>query len=612
MTAADLIAERLRKHGCHHIFAISGAGNMFLFDAIAREPELQYICPHHEQAGAMAAIAYSRATEPRRLGVMVTTGGPGAVNAITGALNAWADSIPVLIISGQEKLSLIEMHRNLRMWGVQGFDIVRAVKGITKYALMLTDPNTVEAQIDMAVHEATTGRPGPVWLDIPLDIQAATVEPANQAIFHAPEEAPVKIGLEVTKFLALFNESSRPVFILGNGIRLAGGHSLLPELLERFPIPVITAWNGMDMVESAHPLNFGRSGVYGQRCGNFVVQNADLVVSIGTRMAIPQIGYDFGEYARGAKKVMVDIDGEELRKFNPPLDLSIQADAREFLTELLAQSKNQAPVSVAPWLRRCNDWKRRYSVIEPGNHKSRPGAMNAYQFIDELNRHLGPDDAVVVGAGAAHTCTQQVIHLKAGQRIVASTGLGEMGNDLPASIGVAFARPGKRVVLVTGDGSIMMNLQELQTIRHHNLPIKIFLYENDGYLTIRNTQNALFGGRQAGSGRNTGVTCPDFQKLLTAFGFPVFSAQDIKDVPTVIDQVMAGEFPAAGVLAMDPVQLFAPKLSVSTATDGSLVSPPLEDLSPLLPREQLEAEMIVGVHPKSKALEPAPPVEAKV
>lgn len=601
MTIAERIAEKLEAAGCRHVFAISGAGNVFLFDAIARSEGLEYVCPHHEQAGAMAAIAYSRISDPPRLGVMMTTGGPGAVNALTGALNAWADSIPLLVISGQEKSTFVKAGRKLRMWGVQGFDVVRTVSGFCKYAAMLDDPGMIDFHFDKAVFEAKSGRPGPVWLDIPMDIQSMAYDGGGQAVFTAPEGGGSG-GTAAATVYQMLGEAKRPVFLLGNGIRLAGAESKLPELLERFRIPVITAWSGMDMIPSDFPRYFGHAGVYGGRSANFIVQNSDLLVCIGTRLAIPQVGYDFSEYARNAKKVVVDIDPTELEKFNPPVDLPVCADAGEFISALLGKSADSAAIEPTEWLDRCTRWRQAYPVIEPKHQVSRPGAINTYRFIEELNTHLTADDVVVADAGAAHTTTQQVIHLRKGEKFIATTGLGEMGYGLPGAIGAAFARPGNRVVLITGDGSTMLNLQELQTIIHHRLPVKIFLYANDGYLTIRNTQNALFQGRQAGSGRSTGVSCPDFVRVAWAFGIPAMEVSDIGDVAEGIEQTLSGEGPRLCVIHTDPDQVFVPKLSLSYDATGALVSPPLEDLSPLLPREVMEREMLIGLHTKSRTL----------
>ena len=356
------------------------------------------------------------------------------------------------------------------------------------------------------------------------------------------------------------------------------------------------------MIPSSQPRFLGHAGVYGGRCANFVVQNADLLVCIGTRLAIPQIGYDLTEYARAAKKVVVDIDGHELAKFQPAMDYPIEADAREFIQALLAAGGGST-VRPAAWLERCADWKQRYPLIEPRYHVNRPRAINTYRFVEELNRYLQPGDLVVADAGAAHTSTQQVIDLKPGMKFIATTGLGEMGYGVPGAIGAAFAREGRRVVLLTGDGSMMMNLQELQTVVHHHLPIKIFLYANDGYLTIRATQNAMFAGRQAGSGGATGVSCPDFLQVAAAFGIRATKLENFEDAPAVISDTLSGDGPVICVVYTDPEQIFVPKLSLSVDSEGKLVSPPLEDLAPLLPREQLGREMLVGVHEKSRNLE---------
>lgn len=538
---------------------------MFLFDAIDRHPELEYICPHHEQAGAMAAVAYTRMSDKGALGVMMTTAGPGAINAVTGLLNGWADSIPMLMISGQEKTASINIGRNLRMWGVQGFDVVRTVSPFCKYAVMITDPQTAGYHVDRALYEATHGRPGPVWIDVPMDIQSATVDTATMQVFTPPVEERADLSAIAAEVHELLAGASRPVFILGNGIRLAGGKHLIPKLIEHYRIPVITAWSGMDMIPSSEPNFFGHAGVYGGRSANFIVQNSDLLVCIGTRLAIPQIGYDLTEYARGAKKVVVDIDAHELGKFTPAMDLPIRADAKCFIEDLL-QAAGPAKVEVPEWLARCNSWKQRYPLIEPEHHVNAPDAINTYRFIDELNHHFKSGDLVVADAGAAHTCTQQVIYLKEGMKFIATTGLGEMGYGIPGALGAAFSRPGHRVILITGDGSMMMNLQELQTVVHHHLPIKIFLYDNDGYLTIRNTQNALFKGRQAGSGGKTGVTCPDFLKVAAAFGIRTCTIHDFEEAPQKIEETLSGNDPCICVVYTDPAQIFVPKLSISTAS----------------------------------------------
>jgi len=593
MKASDHIAARLASLGVRDIFAISGAGNVNLLDAIARHPVLRYYCPHHEQAGVMAAIAYSRLSP--HPGMMLTTGGPGAANAITGVLDAWADSIPCLVISGQEKAIHTRSPRGLRMWGVQGFDIIGAVKGITKYAALVDDPASIDLHLGRAIHLATTGRPGPVWLDVPMDVQSATIDPESLVPFVPESGGPPAPDLDT--IVARLRAARRPVLLLGNGIRLAGAADLVPRLLDRVPVPVITSWNGADLLATDHPLCFGHAGVYGQRCANFVIQNCDFLLSVGSRLAIPQVGYHAADYARRAYRVMVDIDPAELAKFAGVFEQLVAADAGRFLAALLDGLPAPTPRPDA-WLTQCGEWRTRYPLVDPSMHEQPPGGpVNSYHFIDRLSAHLGPDDVVVTDMGAALTSTHQAIRLKPGQRLVTSTGLGEMGFGLPGAIGAAVACPGKRIILIVGDGSLMMNLQELQTLVHHRLPVKLFLYCNDAYLTIKHTQTALFEGRLAGSGADSGVSCPDFVAVAGAFGIRTTRLANWSGVDTAIHATLAGREPALCEIAMDPMQPLVPKLSFSQRADGTLFSPPLEDLAPALPREQLAREMSASAPP---------------
>lgn len=603
MKTSDYIAQFLAGRGVRHLFVISGAGNVHLLDAIAAHPDLAYVCPHHEQAGVMASLAYRRISG--RPGVMLTTSGGGASNAVTGVLDAWADSIPCLVISGQEKSAYARRESPLRMWGIQGFDIVRAVEGITKYAAMVNDPATIRYHLEKAFHLMDEGRPGPVWLDIPIDVQAAPIDPEALEGFSPEPAAPgEELRASAATVLSWMRQAKRPVLLLGHGIRLAGAVDALPALMEKFPFPVLTAWNGTDMVPTGHPRHFGREGNYGQRCANFVVQNCDLLVSIGSRLAIPQVGYDFREFARAAKIAVVDIDPAELSKFDDRPDLlRIAADAGVFIRALLEGAGAEPFAEPAEWMERCRGWRERYAPVDEAIHRPAPGCVNSYPFIRSLSRHFGPDEIVVTDMGTALTCTHQAIELSGRQRLVTSTGLGEMGFGLPGAIGACFAADRRRVVLITGDGSIMMNLQEFQTVAHHRLPIKMFLYVNDGYLTIKHTQAGLFGGgRFAGSGEASGVSCPDFARVGRAFGFSVFRISDPGETDAVIRTVLDTEGPVLCEVVTDPLQPLVPKLSFTVAEDGSMVSPPIEDLYPFLPRKRLEEEMIVGVHEKSRRI----------
>jgi acetolactate synthase-1/2/3 large subunit len=599
MKVSDYIAQLFVENNMKHIFSISGAGNVHLLNSIIDNPNLVSIHPHQEQSGVLASIAYKRICG--RLGVMITTSGGAATNAITGALDAWADSIPVMIISGQEKSEFINSHKDLRMWGVQGFDICKTVSNITKYAVLITDPKQVKYEFQKAIHLAESGRPGPVWIDIPTDVLAAQINPEELKGYTPEETQTPSYSTQLQQLNELLKNSKRPVFIFGNGIRLAGGEKVLNQLVDKFQTPFLTSWNGLDVISSEHPLNYGREGTYGQRCANFVVQNADLVVTIGTRMAIPQLGYDIKEFAREAKKVIVDIDPTELAKFSHDSSfILIESDAKQFIETLLNEGTIPSKENISGWKKTCDSWKEKYPFVQKdGIHKEQDGFLNSYQFIKELNTHFAPNEIIVTDMGTALTCTHQVVKLKDQQRIVTSTGLGEMGFGLPGAIGASLAADKQRVILLNGDGSMMMNLQEMQTIIHHKLPIKLFVYVNDGYLTIKHTQNNLFGLKFSGSGADSGVSCPDFSKIGSAFGFKTFKINSLEEAKTTIPKVLNEDGPVLCEVFIHSMQLLAPKTSFNINPDGTLVSPPLEDLSPFLSREELQKDMVIPAHPKS-------------
>ena len=599
MKLSDYISSYLVQKGAKDIFAIVGAGNIHLLDSIARQNELNYICPHHEQAGVMASIAYHRLSG--KPGIMLTTAGPGAANAIIGILDAWADSIPCMLISGQEKTLYVNEHKNLRMWGVQGFNVTKSVEGFTKYAAMVTDPNTIRYHLDKAFYLMNSGRPGPVWLDIPIDVQATNIDPDTLEGFIPDPEKEKLFDSEINALLEALETVQRPLFILGQGVHLSGGRDLVPELLKRFPVPFLTAWNGKDLIPSDHPQHFGHEGNYGQRCANFIVQNCDLLVTIGTRLAIPQVGYSFSEFARKARKFILDIDRTELNKFAGHSGVTlIEGDATQFIKQLLDTTKNRDLARFDKWLNICNRWKGKYPLVDSQIHPCKKGFVNSYRFVNQLSDFFKDDEIIVTDMGTSLTCTHQAIVLKKQQRIVTSTGLGEMGFGLPGAIGACFANNKNRIVLIAGDGSFMMNLQELQTVIHHQLPIKIFLYTNDAYLTIKHTQKAMVNGRFSGTDKSSGVSCPNFLNLANAFGFKTFKISEEKEINAVVQKVLNTEGPVLCEVIMDPLQELVPKLSFSVDKDGKMVSPPIEDLYPFLPRQEIKDEMIIDLLPSSQ------------
>jgi acetolactate synthase-1/2/3 large subunit len=481
------------------------------------------------------------------------------------------------------------------------------MEGVTKHATRVLDPATVGAELEHAFRVATEGRPGPCWVDIPMDLQAAQVDEevlragqrrvAERPAPPIPGAADVATSAEAVA--ELLRGAERPLLLLGHGIRLAGAIDRIEPLLAATGAPALVSWAGVDMVDSGHPQVFGRAGTYGQRAANFVLQNCDALVCIGTRMAIPQVGYDLSEFARAARIAVVDIDADEAGKHAPRVELPIVADAGAFLDALL-ERLDAAPVAApAAWLETCEGLRERYPWVGP-EHDDAPGFLNSYPVLARWSEMLKDDQVVVTDMGTALLSGHQVMRFRPGQRMMTSTGLGEMGFGLPGALGASFARDRGEVLCLNCDGGMMMNLQELQTIVHHRLPIKIVVFNNDGYLMIKHTQKSLFRGHYSGTDRASGVSCPDFGALAAAFGMPAFAIRTWEDFDEVVPQVQAHDGPLIVEVFMHPEQLFVPKLSLAVQDDGSLVSPPLEDLSPFLPRDELERAMPVGVHEKSR------------
>jgi len=599
---AQLIAEGLEQIGIKHIFGMIGAGNVHLFEAIASHGFTEIVCIHHEQAATMAMQTYYRMHN--RLAACLLTTGAGATNGVTGVLSAWADSIPGIILAGNENSKHTKPENPLRMWGVQGYDTVDMVRRITKYAHRVTDPTQAVYEIEKAAYIAKEGRPGPCWIEIPMDIQSNLIERSALASFAPPQKEDFISDLaakQLKEVVRSMQMAKRPVLWLGNGVRLAQAEIKLPHLLEALGIPTLVSWAGIDMLDSSHPLVFGRAGVYGQRSANFVLQNSDYVLAIGTRLAIPQIGYDLTELARDAKIDVVDIDPSEALKNQSRTRESIICDARVFIDALMCSLEKNTVSAKTDWIVQCNHYRAEFPWVAQ-EHDDRDGYMNSYRFMHRLNQFLKSDQVVVTDMGTALLCAHQVLSLHSGQRLMTSTGLGEMGFGLPAAIGASFASNRREVMCLNCDGGMMLNLQELQTIVHHQLPIKIFVFNNDGYLMIKHTQKALFKAGYIGTDKASGVSCPDFGKVGKAFELPTYKINNWDECDAVLSQVQAARGPLICEVFMHPQQPFTPKLSLVVKEDGSLVSPPLEDLSPLLPREVVEQAMLVGMHEKSKAL----------
>lgn len=611
---SDYIAKFLADQEIRHVFGIVGAGNAQIFDAITRLGYTEIVCVHHEQAAVMAATTYFRMTG--KVSVVLLTTGAGSTNGVTGVVSAWMDSMPVLVISGNENSRYTTADNPLRIWGVQGYDSTEMIEKVTKWAERIMQPENVLDVITRAYAIAGTSRQGPVWIDVPMNIQAALVDAAKLTQVAEVPVSPSKSATSndagrilqlkegvatVEKILA---SSSRPVLWLGHGIRLASAEDRVKQLVEKLGIPTLVSWQACDILDSDHPLCFGRAGVYGQRAANFVLQNSDALICIGTRLAIPQIGYDLSELARAAQIATVDIDSSELLKLGDRINAPILSDAGKFIDQLLSSSNGS--FSRAKWVQQCESYRQRYPVVGPEHADMEDAAgtkfINSYRFMQSLEKYFHDDQIVVTDMGTALLSGHQVLKFKAGQRMMTSTGLGEMGFGLPGAIGAAIGS-GREVMCLNCDGGMMLNLQELQTIAHHNLPIKIFIFNNDGYLMIKHTQKALFSGRYSCSDRKSGVSCPDFSKIAYAFGFPSFQIRTWEDVETIIPQVQAINGPVICEVFTHPEQPFVPKLSLVQQKDGSIISPPLEDLSPLLSRAEITKDMLIGLHKKSDNLE---------
>lgn len=592
---SDYLVSYLAAWGIRDVFMITGGNAMHLNESLGSNPKIRYFCNHHEQASAIAAESYTRLSG--KLSVCVVTAGPGGTNTLTGLIGSWLDSIPTLFISGQPKLETSLGKSKVRQIGIQELPIVQMVKPVTKYAATVTKPEEIKYHLDKAIYLATSGRPGPVWLDIPLDIQAARIDQAKLKSFDKSEvkfdtDCLGEIKKKVSQTVDLILKSERPLVLAGNGIRLAGAVDDFHRLIERLNIPVVTGITAHDLISSDHQLFLGRPGIFGERVGNFVVQNCDLLISIGSRLSIWVTSFSYKTFARAAKKVMVDIDREELIKRTVSPDLSICADAKVFIKELDSQIKNRKIPKWDWWHSYCRRLREKYPPVLP-EQKNQKEYVNSYYFVDVLSGVMSDDEVIVVGDGTAFTCTYQCIRLKKNQRLIGNVGCAAMGYDLPAAIGACIASSGKRIVCLAGDGSIQLNIQELQTIVHHKLPIKIFVINNDGYLAIRITQENYFGGHYVGANPKSGISFPDMLKIARAYGIPAMRIKNHHNLKQKIKEVIASSGPFLCELMMDPNQSLIPKVTSYVRSDGKVISKPMEDMYPFLPRDEFLKNMIV-------------------
>lgn len=588
---ADYIAEYFVTHGITDVFTVVGGGAMHLNDALGHNAGLHCTYNHHEQASAIAAEAYARIHN--KMAALCVTSGPGAINALNGVAGAYMDSIPMLVISGQTKSTLTVKHSGLRLrtLGNQEFDIMSAIPNMVKYGEMIEDAKKIKYCLDKAFFIAQSGRPGPCWLDIPLDIQGSYIE-TEELMGWTEECDKPEIEINWDEIREKLIKAKRPVLYGGNAIRISGGYDVFRKLVECLKIPVVTGWNCIDLLPTDNPYYVGRAGIMGDRPGNFAVQNSDLIISLGSRLNIYQVGYDVSTWARNAYVIAIDIDAEELKKPTIRVDMPICCDVKYFMENTI--EKIECLEEKNEWICQCIKWKQKYPVIQKKQYEQEK-LCNVYAFIDTLSREIPEGMHTVVANGSASVVGSQTYYVKENQRFIMNCALSSMGYELPAAIGVCVAGGNKPIVCIAGDGSIQMNLQELQTIITNKLPIKIFIINNQGYHQIRLTQKNIFKDKELiGLGPEShDLDFPNMKKLAWAYGYEYYSCENNAELNSFVNQVLDYDGAVIAEVFVDTNQVFEPKSATKRLEDGTLVSPPLEDLAPFLSREELEDNMYI-------------------
>jgi acetolactate synthase I/II/III large subunit len=586
---SDYLWDRIAAEGVEHVFMLPGGGCMHLVDALGRSTRLKFICNLHEQGTSVAVDAYAQV---RGFAAGLVTTGPGGTNALTGLAAAWLDSTPCIFISGQVKRADLKRDAGVRQQGFQEIDIVTLVRSITKYAVTVEDPQQIRWHLDKAFHLAHSGRPGPVWIDIPLDVQAEEVDPAALQAWTPELVPPQELGQSACRTISLLQAANRPAMLVGNGVRLAGALPELLQLIQKLGIPVLTTWKAADFLADDHPLAAGRPGASGQRAANFTQQNSDCLLVLGARLDLGQVAYMHGLFARGARKIVVDVDPAELAKLKMDLELAVPADVGEFIRALLALLPQPQPAHRV-WLNQVQEWKRRYPVLRSEYWNER-GHVNAYVLMEVLSGLLGEGDVLVPGSsGQASELTCQAFQLRAGLRMLNSQGLGPMGFGIPAALGACVASGGRRTVCIDGDGGFHMNIQELEVIRRLDLPIKFFVLDNQGYGSIRNSQRAYFQGRLVASDATSGLTLPHTLAVAEAYGIATARLESHEGIGEKLEKLLALPGPMVCEVRMDPDQPTLPRVTSYQKADGSMSSRPMEDMFPLIDREEFRANMFI-------------------
>ena len=592
MRTADYIVKFIRETvGCDHIFLVTGGGMMFLSDAVACNNSVTAVCTHHEQAAAMAAVGYAKYTN--KFGCAMVTTGCGGTNAVTGLLNAWQDGAKVIFISGQvkRKQTISGSGLPLRQFGVQEADIISIVKPITKYAVMVEDPQSIAFHLEKAVYLASEGTPGPVWLDIPMDVQGAVIQEDTLTHFQVPVIEPADVSGSISLLETKLSKAERPVILAGQGIYQSDMRDEFYKLIAQWNIPVVTSFLGGNSISGDHPNYIGRIGTKGNRAGNLTIQNADFILVLGCRLSVSSTGHEYSLFAREAEIMVVDIDPSVYQKNTVKIDHFCNADLRTFLPA----ASQICGIDAGKYLEQAVIWKKRYPQYRPEFQDDSSG-INLYCFLDALSRILEKEKnaAVVSDAGSAFYATTQAVVLNDSQRYITSGGQAEMGFSLPAAAGVSAAA-GKhvKVAAITGDGSLQMNIQELQTLKEYQFPVKLFVWNNNGYLSIRATQRKFFDGRFIGTDQKSGVSFPDLQKIAEAYGLAYVRIERAAKLIPALTEVFMDEQPVICEIMCDPEQEIVPSVSTIRLADGTLKSLPLEDMYPFLEWETLCSELFV-------------------
>ena len=589
---SDYVIKRLEETGVRHMFMLPGGGAMHLNDSLGKSKKIQYIGCLHEQACAIAAEAYARVNNT--LGLLMVTTGPGGTNALTGVAGAYLESTPVFVVSGQVKRADMINGQGIRQQGMQELNIIPVVKPITKYAALVDDPQMICYHMERAVYEATHGHKGPVWLDIPLDVQATVIDEENLTGFY-PEELPENQELDqkALQVIDALNRAEHPVLLAGNGIRMAGAIKEFEELCEVLQVPVLTTWNGIDLIEETNPLYFGRPGGLGHRYANFMQQNSDFFLSIGARLNLLQTGYNFDGFASAAFKIMVDIDEAELHKINVRPDLPICADAGDFIRALLKHKDLIMPKDRSEWFAYGNKLKEKYPIVKP-DYWEQKELVNTYCLLETISKHMTADDVYVSGSsGSCIDISMQTFRVKKGQRVFCTKGLASMGYGLPSAIGACLASGGKRTVGVNGDGGFVMNIQELATVHRLNLPIKLFVLCNHGYGAIQATQTNLFAKHFVDCNEESGLSIPSIAKVANAFGLETMSIHNNGELDKKVKEALDYNGPII-VEVFTPIMLIAQPKQVSyKREDGQMESMPLEYMNPPISEEEMKENMLI-------------------